>query len=293
MQWKRFRAALLSTTLVSAIPAHAQVGSLPLPPGELVRDAVQNEVNAKKDPAKFLLRDHKKRISDDQTKLLVETKDGPLAIVIEVNVQPLSPQQQRWEIERVQRMLNDPDEMRKRQQQQSDDADRVSRIIKALPDAFIYEFDGKEVGKPGVGEPGEELVRLKFRPNPQYDPPTRVEQILTGMQGSILIDPKRIRIARIEGTLFKDVGFGWGILGHLDRGGRIAIEQGSVYQGIWQISSVQYTFTGKLLFFKSINSRAIETFSDFRPVPPDLTQAQGLALLKQEISIAENQPSSK
>src|SRR5205823_6387100 len=157
----------------------------------------------------------------------------------------------------------------------------------------IYEFDGKEVGKPGVGEPGEELLRLKFRPNPQYDPPTRVEQILTGMQGSIWIDPKRNRMARIEGTLFKDVGFGWGILGHLDRGGHIAIEQGDACQGTWLIMTVQYTFTGKVLLFKSINSRTIETFSDYRPVPPDLTYAQGLALLKQEVSIAEAHPLPK
>jgi hypothetical protein len=271
--------------------AAAQVAALP--PGELVRQAVQNEIKAKDDPAKFMLRDHKKRIVDDQTKLLVETKDGPLAMVIAVNEQPLSPQQHRWEIERVERLVKDPDEMRKKQQQQRDDADRVSRIIKALPDAFIYEADSKEMGKPGVGQPGEELVRLKFRPNPRYDPPTRVEQILTGMQGSVLIDAKRNRMARIEGTLFKDVSFGWGILGHLDRGGRIAIEQGDVHQGTWQITTVQYTFTGRVLFFKSINSRTIETFSDFRPVASDLTYAQALALLKQENPVAENQHPTK
>ena len=292
MQLKRFQAGLLGATLIAAWASAAAQGTA-LPPGELVRRAVQNEIKAKDDSAKFMLRDHKKRISDDQTKLLVETKDGPLAVVVAVNDQPLSAQQQGWEIERVERMVNDPAEMQKKQQQQKDDADRVSRIIKALPDAFIYETDGVEMGKPGVGQTGEELVRLKFRPNPQYDPPTRVEQILTGMQGNVLIDAKRCRMARIEGTLFKDVGFGWGILGHLDRGGHIAIEQGDVNHGTWQITSVQYTFTGKVLFIKSINSRTIETFSGFRPVPSDLTYAQGLALLKQENSIAQNQHPTK
>jgi hypothetical protein len=292
MRLKRLRTGLLSATLIAA-PGTGAAQVAALPPGELVRRAVQNEIKAKDDPANFMLRDHKKRISDDQTKLLVETKGGPIAMVVAVNDQPLSPQQQRWEIERLERMVNDPAEMQKKRQQQRDDTDRVSRIIKALPDAFIYEADGKEMGKPGVGQPGEELERLKFRPNPQYDPPTRVEQILTGMQGHVLIDTKRNRMARVEGTLFKDVGFGWGILGHLDRGGHIAIEQGDVHQGTWQITTVQYTFTGKVLFFKSINSRTIETFSDFRPVPPDLTYAQGLALLKQENPIAENQHLTK
>lgn len=292
MQWGRFQIGLLSAILVAgAVSAEAQTP--PMLPGELVRKAVENETKARDNSAKFMLRDHKKRINDDQTKLLVETKEGPIAMVIAVNNQPLTPQQQRWEIERLERMLNNPDEMRRRQQQQKDDADRVSRIIKALPDAFLYEFDGKEAGRPGVGQPGEELVRLKFRPNPQYDPPTRVEQILTGMQGTVLIDHKRNRMARVEGTLFKDVGFGWGILGHLDRGGHIAIEQGDVSQGNWQITTVQYTFTGKVLLFKSINYRTTETFSDFRPVASNLTYAQGLALLKQENPVAENQRLTK
>ncbi len=38
------------------------------------------------------------------------------------------------------------------------------------------------------------------------------------MQGYVLVDAVHYRIASIDGTLFKTVGFGWGILGHLDRG---------------------------------------------------------------------------
>ena len=39
-----------------------------------------------------------------------------------------------------------------------------------------------------MGKPGDRLLRLKFRPNPSYDPPTHVEQVLVGMQGVVLID---------------------------------------------------------------------------------------------------------
>ena len=47
-------------------------------------------------------------------------------------------------------------------------------------------------------------------------------------QGVILIDPTECRIAKIDGTLFKEVSFGWGILGHLDKGGHFLVEQRDV-----------------------------------------------------------------
>ena len=79
-----------------------------------------------------------------------------------------------------------------------------------------------------MGRAGDTLVRMKFRPNPRYEPPSRVEQVLPGMEGTILVDAGKYRIAKIDGTLAREVSFGWGILGHLDRGGRFVVEQGEV-----------------------------------------------------------------
>jgi len=266
----------------------------PLVPEQLVRAAVQNELKAKNDPTKFMFRDHKHSLTLNQTKLIVQTRDAMVGMIVGYDDLPLNPRQKQDEEARVERFVHDPNELAKKQAQEKDDSDRVERIIKALPDAFLFEADGTEPGRAGMGITGEELVRLKFRPNPQYDPPTRVEQVLTGMQGIVLIDARRNRLAQIEGTLVKDVGFGWGILGHLDRGGHIVIEQGEVAPDIWKITGFQYAFTGKVLLFKSINSRTKETFSDFHQVPPNLSFAEGFEVLKkQENAVAENFPQSK
>ena len=145
-----------------------------------------------------------------------------------------------------------------------------------------------------MGRPGGQLLRLKFRPNPKYDPPTHVEQVLVGMQGVVLIDAQKQHIARIDGTLFKEVGFGWGILGHLDQGGHFQVDQTDISDDSWAISRMDLAFTGKILLFKNINFRSTETYSDFRPVPADLTFAQGIQLLKkQQSAIAQNQPPSR
>jgi hypothetical protein len=116
-----------------------------------------------------------------------------------------------------------------------------------------------------------------------------VEQVLMGMEGDLLIDARQDRIARIEGTLQKEVSFGWGILGHLDRGGHFLVEQGDVGNGNWELSHMALAITGKILVFKTISYKSDDVMSEFGPVSPDLTFAQGLELLrKQEASLAEN-----
>jgi hypothetical protein len=106
----------------------------------------------------------------------------------------------------------------------------------------------------------------------------------------LLIDANKRRIARIDGTLFKEVGFGWGILGHLDKGGHFLVEQADTGDGAWEISHMSLAFTGKILIFKHLDIRSSESFSDFHEVPNNLTFAQGVDLLKkQEATLAQNQ----
>src|ERR1700746_762951 len=191
----------------------------PSSPVELVQRTAQNEIRSSSQNPKYMFRDRKETPHGSQTKLLVETQDAMAGMLVAIDDHRLNPQQREAEIARIQRFIHDPEELRKKHKQEKEDAERISRIMNALPQAFLYEFDGTEVGSPGVGKTGVDLVRLKFRPNPRYTPPSHVEQVLTGMQGIILIDPQRNRMAKIDGSLLTDVSFGWGILGHLSGGG--------------------------------------------------------------------------
>ena len=271
---------LCAILLASGVPCLAEYPAIP--PADLVRRTVHNEIRANADNAKYMFRDRKETPSGSQTKLLVETREAMAGMVVADNDRPLNPEQRQAELNRVRRFVEDPAELRRKQKQEQETAEHMSRIIKALPDAFIYEYDGTETGRAGVGCPGDELVRVKFHPNPSYDPPTRVEQVLTGMHGTLLIDSQKQRIAQIDGTLAKDVSFGWGILGHLDRGGHFLVEQADVGNNHWEIARMGLKFTGKVLFFKTINIQSTELFSDFRAVPSNLTFAQGVDLLEKE-----------
>ena len=81
--------------------------------------------------------------------------------------------------------------------------------------------------------------KFTFKPNPNFDPPDLETQVLTQMTGEIWIDPAQERVARLEGHLQQDVDFGWGILGRLNKGGWIVIEQADVGEHQWRIGSLQ------------------------------------------------------
>jgi hypothetical protein len=291
----RINSTMLLTILALSLRTSSVAQASPaVAPSTLIRSVVQNEVKGNDQGPKYMCRQRKETPTGSQTKLMVETRDAMVGMVVANNDQPLTQEQRRDEYGRIERFVNEPAELERKRRQEKEGAERVNLILKALPDAFLYEYDGTETGKPGLGKSGDQLVRLKFHPNPHYDPPSHVEQVLVGMQGVVLVDAQRQRIARIDGTLFKEVGFGWGILGHLDRGGRFQVDQSDTGDGNWSIARMDLAFTGKILLFKSLNIKSTEIFSDFRPVPADLTFAQGIQLLKQQqAAIAQNQTPSK
>lgn len=264
-----------------------------LSPVELVRRAVQNEVASDQGTgAHFMFKDEKRTPQLSQIKLVVETREATAGMLLMQNGHPLTQQERAAEEARLSAYVKNPQELRRKRRQEKEDADHTERILRALPDAFLYLRDGTQDSRQGVGAPGDELVKLNFRPNPNYNPPTHVEQVLTGMSGHLLIDTVQNRIAEIDGTLQSEVGFGWGILGHLDPGGRFLVQQADVGDHHWEVTRMELSFTGKVLFVKRLSIHSSDTFSDFHPVPDNLSFAQGVELLKKEASDqhSANQP---
>ena len=282
----KLKIAMLVIVSGSASLSAQQISESPV---ELVRRTVQNEVAASHGDTRVMFMDRKETPHGSETKLMVETREAMAGLVCATNDQPLTPEQRQAEEARLSGLAHNPEALKKKQRSEKEDGERIARIMKALPDAFLYEPDGTAVGNQEIGKAGDQLVRLKFRPNPKYSPPSHVEQVLTGMAGYLLIDANQHRIAMIDGTLNREVGFGWGILGHLDRGGHFLVEQARVLEGDWEITHMSLSLTGKELLFKSIHIESDEVFSKFRLVPSSLSFAEGVDLLKkQEAELAEN-----
>ena len=272
----------VALTLVAPLGAFEAQQPASVLPRELVRQTAENEIRASTGGMKLMFRDRKETAHGSDVKLMVETTEGTAGLLVESDGKPLTAEQREAEEGRLDALAHNPAELRKRQKAERDEAERTMRMVKALPEAFLYEFEGKESGRQGLGSPGNELVRLSFRSNPSYNPPTRTEQVLIGMRGYVLIDASQKRIAKMDGTLFKDVTFGWGIFGRLDKGGRFVVQQGLVADRAWEITRMDISFTGKELLLRKILIKASDSFSDFRPAPPNLTFAQGVELLKKQ-----------
>jgi hypothetical protein len=286
MGWKRsssrialtFAAAVL---MWSAGDCAAQIAALSdeKSPAALVQATVSNELAASRDDSiRHMFRSRKQTTRGSQTKLYIETAEAMAALLIANDDKPISEQQQQSEWSHLEHLTKDREDLRRKQKQEHEDSEHALRIVKALPEAFVYEFDGTERG----AHEDDQMVRLKFRPNPSYDPPSHVEQVLAGMQGNLLIDKRAHRLARIDAVLFREVSFGWGILGHLNKGGSFFVEQADVGDGTWQLTHMRLSFTGKVMMVKSITIKSEETFSDFRRVPSDITFAKGVEMLKAE-----------
>jgi len=272
---RRLKVTLRGVVLLAvALSAAGQTTSISPSADELVRRAVDNELKSENSKLRYTYRLRKQTPAGSSVKQVAETNDGQVSYLLMMNDQPLTDEQRRIEDEKNQKILKSPDEQRRRLKVQKDDERRATTLVKALPDAFIYEFDG----------PTEEphVVKLRFRPNPTFDAPDRETQVFKGMAGHMYIDTTANRMTRLDGTLVDDVNFGWGIFGKLHKGGHFEIHENNIGDGHWEVTYSNIDFTGKVLLFKKLKIKETQEMSDFRQIPANLSYSQGFEMLRKE-----------
>jgi len=253
------------TPVASLSPADAQA---------LVNRALANELRATEDtshPMRYVL--HKTTPRLTSTKEIVETKDGEVARLTSIFDKPLSEQAEQQEEARLDALSHNPGSQRHRKQSEDADTARALKVLRALPNAFVYQYAGTADSTPGAAE------KFTFRPNPKFSPPDLETEILTEMSGEILVDRARERVTRLEGHLENDVDFGWGILGRLNKGGSIRIDQAEVGGDLWRTVHFQMKMSGRVV----IRTRVFDTTEDetqFAPVPVGMGYQQAIEMLR-------------
>jgi hypothetical protein len=268
--------SIAATSLTSA-PAFAKSDN-PGPgisdPVALVRRASQNELHsvAPPYPVRYILRKQ-----DDKgvtTKEIVETKEGDVARLIAKNDKPLTPDDEKAEMERLDNLLAHPEIQEHRFKREQEDSGRADEMTKLLPDAFLYTFVGMAPG------PNGPAYRLAFKPNPNFNPPDREAEVYHGMEGELWLDQAQERIVKLDAHLIADVNFGWGILGKLYKGGSLTIEQKDVGHRHWETTLLKLNLTGMALMIKPLSFQTTETSTDFQPVPVNMSYQDAVHLLK-------------
>lgn len=272
---------------------------LPQDANQYVREIVKHELEAADhDHTLWRHRFHREDEKNNYDRDVIDAKDGQLARTLLVNGQPLTPEQHAQDEERMKKLVEDPTERAKRKRRAKADGDKAIQMFRAIPDAFVFQYDlkYKDLKHGGSEHDGLEngLVRLTFSPNPHYAPPNIELKVFRSLSGKMWIDRAAGRLARIDGQLFEDVTFGWGILGRLNKGGTFAVVQKDVGGNHWDIVALDVSMTGKAVLFKTINKQQKERFTDFHRVPDDLTISQAYQMLElgQTAVSATSQPAS-
>ena len=266
MNLRRLTVAIL---LALGIAAPSQDRSFPLPAAQLVDRVVANELTDREQQRKWRYVVGKREGRQTLTEEQVETKDGPIYRLVAIDGTPLKPDRRQQDDARLDRLLHDPSQQVKLKREHDEDEQELEKLMRLLPRAFLYDYDGFE----------GDLVRLTFRPNSNYDPPTYEARVAHGLAGTILIDSQQKRLARLSGRLVDRVEFGYGLLGRIDGGGTIEIGRVEVGPAQWKTVLINIQLSGRLVFFKTIGKQQYETRSDFREVPGDLSLLQASRLL--------------
>jgi hypothetical protein len=271
--WRAWLLLILSSL---GIPLHGQTTADTLPPlpkdaTQLVKDAIKHQMEADAaDHTHWRYRIHREDEKGSQDRDVIDTKDGQIARTLLINGKPLSAEQRSADELRMKKLVEDPGERAKRDKRAKEDEEKGVQMFKAIPDAFIFKYEGAENGE----------VRLSFFPNPHYNAPTRELQVFRSMSGMMWINRAELRMSRLDGSLFEDVTFGWGLLGRLNKGGTFSVAQSRVADDHWEFVSLDVKMSGHAVIFKNINVKQLQRITGFHRISDNMTISEAYQLLE-------------
>lgn len=261
----------------TALAAGAQTPEA-LPPGvtqsahDLMRDVIYNEVHDRERDSHWEYRTECVSTTQNVVREQVETANGPVFRVLEQDGKPLDAEQQQRENQRLDAYINDPGQIARVAKSHDSDESQVAAILQMVPDAFLFEYDGR---------PSDGVARIAFRPNPAFDPPNYQARIVHALAGIMTVDLRAKRAMDMSGTVQDRVDFGYGLLGHVEKGSSFHIHRQQVSATHWKADLIETHVQGKVLLVKSLSKDQREVRSDFRPVPSGTTLAEAKQMLIQ------------
>jgi hypothetical protein len=244
-----------------------------IPAQEIVNEVIFNELKADNDDhSQWMYLSRNVKHGTTETRKVIEAKQCDISELILVNGKPLSPERAQREQHRIAKLVNDPDELAKEHKKNADDDEKAHELMKVIHDAFLFDYDGQA----GTN------IKIAFRPNPSFNPPTREARVMHSMAGLMVVDAKEKRLRSLAGHMVNDVDFGGGLLGRLKKGGRFTLRRARIAPGIWRTTLIDVHLNGRALLFKTIHEEQHEVRSCFRRIQEELTAQQAARILTQK-----------
>lgn len=270
-------AGLIALLSIAAAFSQSASAGPPISANDLVRAVVANELNAQAGGhGRWMYRVDREERGKKKAKEVVQTSQGSLDRLVAVDGQPLNAKEQQDERERIENLVRNPAEQQRLEKTKKKDAEQCQAFFKMIPDALTFIYAGRD----------GDLIKLSYRPNPSFQPPSREARVFHEMEGEMWVHETQRRLVRIRGQLVADVKFAGGLLGHLEKGGHFNVEQRELLRGQWDLAFMEVDMKGKALFFKEIDVSEKEYRSDFQTVPDGLTLTEAADMLTKQVFVA-------
>lgn len=268
------RVLLTATALVYTAGLAAQQAPLQ-PPQAFIRDMVYNELQDRERDSFWQYHILRRTGGDSFSEWQVETKFGPIHRVLAKNGQPLTGKALEEENARLKLLFGSQSELQHNLEQHQADERRLQRLMKLMPQAFLFDYEGQPAGN---------MATVRFRPDPAFNPPTYESRLYHSMAGTLVVNTRLKRLVDLHGVLIERVEFGYGLLGHIEKGGAFEIRREQVSPTHWKTDLVDVRVQGRVILFKTVSKDEHEERSGFQPVSRELTMNQVRALLDARIT---------
>lgn len=264
--------AAMAQDVIAAAGASGPKGIVPadplsIPPRSWVVDVVANELVALHHKGSYIrYRMHVVDSKGDQVRDVIESREGTVARLIMRDGKPLTDEQDKAERQRLNDMLHAPDAYARHVKNDTYEKRLAESMIRLMPDAMINTY---VPGQPQTGRNKDALeIVLDYKPNPLFRPPTTEAVALSGLEGRAWIDAKTRQLVRMEGTVFRPVNLGWGVLAHIYPGGKLTLDQTDAGGGRRIFTHFTERLTVRALMVKTINVNADVEASNFQTIAP-------------------------
>jgi hypothetical protein len=193
----------------------------------------------------------------DKTYRMVPTGGGTMKVLVKDHGMPVDPalydRQMKTLRDILQIMANpsDPkakaayDKYGKRKQERD-------VFVDVAQDAFLVKWAGLET------RDGRSCDVFQLDPSPAFHPRTLFQEALAHVTAKIWVDRDTTQIVRAEAHALTDIYFGGGILGKLARGSSISMDQEPVAPGLWEVTHMEYNYSGRKFLFPFEQHQEIE-----------------------------------
>jgi hypothetical protein len=221
----------------------------------------------------------------DRVYRVYPTGTGTLKVVMAEGGAPVTPEKYRDELHEVEQALvealdpAEPGQHARVEKWKRRSAERF-RAVEAFRDAYQITWLGVERVPNAAG--ARPLTKLLLDPKPGTASGSIATELLASSRLTLWVEPESAAVVQLDAELVRDLLFGGGLLGKIDKGGRVHIEQTEVAPGIWLPRTTTDEVQGRKLLSHQESVRTVEA-RDYRRVG---APAELLPLVRREIGNA-------